>query len=382
MDIIDYKELRRTSVFFLLKPSMSMVLFLIVCFIALFLFFLWASIFRMDDIVKGKVLLRPENSISSVKCLVSGEIINKQYENEMYVKKGEVLFSLDTRSLDIQKQGFLVQKEILEEEILMNRILIDIIENDKNTEKEISKNSFSNAKKYLLQKEFYESSINRLNVEIHREEIKPESMKIRIDMENLLMEKKQKEIEYNAWKEQERFNALEENKALRIKKENVESSLMVIERNLKNSIVTAPITGRVKETIKINVGDFIIDGTEILKIIPQDSSKLKAEIYISSKDIPKVKIGNSCKIRFDKLPPSQYGQIETEISLIPSDCNIDGDSIYFVIEAIIDKPYLTMKKDSGKTIKLSSGVSAEARITTDRDIVLNMILRKLEFLNN
>ena len=41
-----------------------------------------------------------------------------------------------------------------------------------------------------------------------------------------------------------------------------------------------------------------------------------------------------------------------------------------------------MKKDSGKTIKLSSGVSAEARITTDRDIVLNMILRKLEFLNN
>ncbi|MCI7397964.1 MAG: HlyD family secretion protein [Spirochaetia bacterium] len=336
----------------------------------------------MDDIVKGKVLLRPENSISSVKCLVSGEIINKQYENEMYVKKGEVLFSLDTRSLDIQKQGFLVQKEILEEEILMNRILIDIIENDKNTEKEISKNSFSNAKKYLLQKEFYESSINRLNVEIHREEIKPESMKIRIDMENLLMEKKQKEIEYNAWKEQERFNALEENKALRIKKENVESSLMVIERNLKNSIVTAPITGRVKETIKINVGDFIIDGTEILKIIPQDSSKLKAEIYISSKDIPKVKIGNSCKIRFDKLPPSQYGQIETEISLIPSDCNIDGDSIYFVIEAIIDKPYLTMKKDSGKTIKLSSGVSAEARITTDRDIVLNMILRKLEFLNN
>lgn len=380
MYMIDYKKLKRSSVFFMLKPNSGMYLFLTICFLLFLLFIFWALIFPMDDIVKGKVLLRPENSISSVKSLVSGQVKEKYYENNKYVNKGDVIYTLDTNSLEVQKQSYIVQKEIVTENILINNALYKTIETGNNSEKVVYSHSYSNSQKYIYQRDYYEAEIERLNVEIHREEIKPELIKIRNDMENLLMEKKQKEIEYKTWKEQTKVTVLEERKMLRIQLENLESNLAILERSLKNSIVLAPISGRIKETRKVNIGDFIIEGDEILRIVPQNSDRLKAEIIISSKDVPKVKIGDPCKIRFERLPPSQYGQIETFVSLIPSDCNIDGDSVYFIVEAIIDKPYLTLKANKEKKIKLSPGISAEARISTDKNTVMNMILRKLEFI--
>lgn len=59
-------------------------------------------------------------------------------------------------------------------------------------------------------------------------------------------------------------------------------------------------------------------------------------------------VGNSVKIRFLGLPPSRYGQIETNISLIAN----------FI-----------------------PGITAEAKISTEKTTVMKMLLRKLDFIN-
>lgn len=72
--------------------------------------------------------------------------------------------------------------------------------------------------------------------------------------------------------------------------------------------------------------------------------------------------------------------IETSISLVPPDITVlqDGQTV-FVVEAEITKPYLQEK--NGQIAKLLPGISAEARIVIDRSSAMQMILRKLDFLN-
>lgn len=55
---------------------------------------------------------------------------------------------------------------------------------------------------------------------------------------------------------------------------------------------------------KLNTGDYIFAGEEILRIIPQNEEKLKAKIYIDPSYIARVKVGNPVKIKFQGLPPS------------------------------------------------------------------------------
>ena len=72
--------------------------------------------------------------------------------------------------------------------------------------------------------------------------------------------------------------------------------------------------------------------------------------------------------------------IETEVAIVPPDVTMtqSGQAV-FVVEVEITNPYLHTKH--GETAKLLPGISAEARIVTERSTAMQMILRKLDFIN-
>ena len=148
---------------------------------------------------------------------------------------------------------------------------------------------------------------------------------------------------------------------------------------MKNSMIYAPISGRITESLKLNIGDYILAGEEILKIVPESSSTLKAYLYIDPAYIARVKVGNPVKIKFPGLPPSRYGQLETQVSLVPPDVDISMGSPIFIAEAPILKDCLI--STDGQVAKLIPGITAEARIITEKSTMIKMILRKLDFIN-
>lgn len=131
---------------------------------------------------------------------------------------------------------------------------------------------------------------------------------------------------------------------------------------------------------KVNQGDYILAGEEIIKIVPEDNQALIAELYVDPSYVARIKVGNGVKIKFPGLPPSRYGQIETEVSLVPPDVSLspEGQPI-FIVEAKIKDPYLKTK--TGQTARLIPGITAEGRIITERSTVMQMVLRKLDFMN-
>ncbi|MDR0557191.1 MAG: HlyD family secretion protein [Treponema sp.] len=161
-------------------------------------------------------------------------------------------------------------------------------------------------------------------------------------------------------------------------KETLERHISDLERTIRNATIYAPISGKIKEVRQFNVRDYLLPGEEILTIIPTGTN-LKTELYVSPAYIAQVRIGDKVTLRFPGLPPSRFGKLDAEISLIPADyASYSGSEPIFIVEASIKEPWLTSAQ--GERIYLRSGIGAQGRIIIKQDTVIGMILKKLDFI--
>lgn len=374
-----FEDMEKTSVFFLLKPVNSVYGFIITICVSIITFIIWALFAQMDDVIKANVLLRPSSAVSTVKCVTSGQVYLKNFENDDLVQEGDFLFALDTTANMLELETYKEELKKNANDIYVNSVLSDTIKNG--VLPDILKNSdaYVKANIYLTEYNRYETSISDIENKLEREKNKPDSMIVPqniVDLENQL---NQNILLFENWKNSQKMNTIETKKTLQTQKNTIESHISELERFIKNSTIYAPISGRIAENTKINIGDYILAGEEILRIVPQNDKNIKADIYVDPSYIARVKIGNPVKIKFPGLPPSRYGMIETNVSIIPPDVNYNNGVPIFIVEADINTPYLSTK--NGQTAHLIPGITAEGRIVTDRSTVMQMVLRKLDFIN-
>lgn len=374
-----FQDMQKTSVFFMLKPANAVYGFIITVCVSIAAIITWAFFAPMDDVVKGTVLLRPCGAVSGVKCVTSGQIYSKNFQNDDEVSEGDLLFTLDTTVYKTELDGY--QKEFFKNknDTFINETFLETIESEQLPK--ISKNSdaYVKANSYITELHRYQAVISDVKTKLKREQNKPTSLKIPQNITDLQNQLNQNELAFESWKNGQKLAALDTKKALQSAKNSIESRITELERAIKNSTIYAPIGGRISEVTKLNTGDYIFAGEEILRIIPQNEEKLKAEIYIDPSYVARVKVGNPVKIKFPGLPPSRYGMAETETSIVPPDVTYVNGQPVFIAEAEIENPYLIAK--NGQTAKLIPGITAEARIITDKSTVMQMIMRKLDFIN-
>lgn len=374
-----FDNMKRTSAFFMLKPVNSIYGFIFFICFAIFAFVVWAIFAPMDDVVTSSILLRPSEPVSSVKCVTSGQLVVIEYENDQLVEKGDLLFSLDSSVYKTELEAYLKEKSKIQNDIYVNNVFLETIKTETLSETNIFSNAYVTASGYLTELNRYKAIIEDIRTKLEREEKKPESLKIPQNIQDYSNQLSQNELMFESWKNSQKTQALESEKQLQSLKNSIESHIKELERNITNSTIVAPITGRIAETKKINTDDYLLAGEEVLRIIPQNDKNLKADIYIDPSYIARIKVGNPVKIKFPGLPPSRYGMIETEIVIVPPDATFMNGGTVFIAEAEIRDPYLYTKK--GQSAKLIPGIAAEGRIITDRSTVMQMVLRKLDFLN-
>lgn len=374
-----FDDMQKTSVFFMLKPAKVVYAFIITVCVSIAAILAWAVFAPMDDVVKGTVLLRPCGAVSSIKCITSGQIYSKNFQNDDEVSVGDLLFTLDTTVYQTELETY--KKEFLknQNDIFINEIVLQTIESEQLPQTSKNSAAYVKANSYITELHRYQTIISDVKTKLEREQNKPVSLKIPLNITDLQNQLNQNELAFESWKNGQKLAALDTEKALQSAKNSIVSRITELERAIKNSTIYAPISGRISEVTKLNTGDYIFAGEEILRIIPQNEEKLKAEIYIDPSYIARVKVGNPVKIKFQGLPPSRYGMIETEISIVPPDVTYVNGQPVFIAEAQINSPYLIAK--NGQTAKLIPGITAEGRIVTDRSTVMQIILRKLDFMN-
>ena len=379
MQLKTFEEMKKTSAFFMLKPVNAIYTFIITVCAVILAILIWAIFSPMDDVVKATVLLRPSQAVSSVKFVTSGELSVKNFENDNFVKSGDLLFSLDTTVFESELEAYQTELKKCEDEIFIYKTLLQTIKTNEYPALQETENAYLKSAAYLLEKERYETILKDAKIKLKREEEAPEMLKVMQVIEDLQNELKQTELSYKTWLHTQFINANDTLKQLQTSKRTIETNITELKRAIKNSTIYAPISGRITETKKVNQGDYILAGEEIIKIVPEDNQALIAELYVDPSYVARIKVGNGVKIKFPGLPPSRYGQIETEVSLVPPDVSLspDGQPI-FIVEAKIKDPYLKTK--TGQTARLIPGITAEGRIITERSTVMQMVLRKLDFI--
>lgn len=375
-----FDDMKKTSAFFMLKPVNAIYGFIVTVCLAIVAVIIWACLAPMDDVVKASVLLRPSQAVSSIKCVTSGELSVKNFENDDIVQEGDLLFSLDTTALKTELESYrLAQKKNLEN-LHVYKILAETISSSKLETGEDDIDAYLKSKSYLLEKSRYETMVEDARVKYEREKDAPAGLRVPQTIADLENQYRQTKLSYETWLSNQSIQTNEKVSSLETERKSYESRISELERAIKNSTIYAPISGRISEVTKFNSGDYILAGEEVLKIVPQENEALRADIYVDPSYVARVKVGNPVKIKFPGLAPSRYGMVETEVSLVPPDVTLTATGqAAFVVEAVIVNPYLRTKQ--GQTARLLPGITAEARIVTERSTAMQMVLRKLDFIN-
>ncbi|MEJ8552736.1 HlyD family efflux transporter periplasmic adaptor subunit [Tepidibacter sp. Z1-5] len=95
-DISDSKEILEA------KPFPFIQIFIYIILISLLGFLVWSYFGEIDEVVKAKGVVRPNSKISTIKNVASGEVTILNMKEGKKVKKGDILYTLDTKNLDFK----------------------------------------------------------------------------------------------------------------------------------------------------------------------------------------------------------------------------------------------------------------------------------------
>lgn len=278
-----------------------------------------------------------------------------------------------------------IQRIIKEKEInildLENRICGS---SDKETLLKLNEEDRENALKklYLTERqnmtdlrEKISETINTLQLTIKLGEIQLDSiLNNKEDNSNVMMD-------VERMKSREIVNTDEHIKSLAENIKTIEQHIKKVELDITNSMVRANIDGTVDVLYEMLPGDFVASGQEVLKIIPDNDTAYKMQIFVSNQDIGELNVGDTVKYNFAALPSREYGEMRGSIVNISKDALLNeatGQSFY-VVEATI--PGTKLIGSNGKQGEIKNGMLCEASIITKQKSFLRYFLEKIDLLD-
>lgn len=167
------------------------------------------------------------------------------------------------------------------------------------------------------------------------------------------------------------------------KKQELQANINKLKVQLSNAIVKASKSGVVNSNVELVIGDELSSSTEVMTIIPENNSKYKANIYVSNKDIGKLREGMNIKFNIYALPQSEYGYLKGKITNISKDYKVDSSSNsgYYLVEAKVDNKILYNSQGNKGVLKV--GMTCQAQMITEKKRILTYILEKINlWVNN
>jgi multidrug resistance efflux pump len=162
--------------------------------------------------------------------------------------------------------------------------------------------------------------------------------------------------------------------------ESLEKDYNKINITIDECYVRAPIDGVLNIKKEISKRDLVMSGEEIASIVPYNNDIFKIQVYVSNKDISKIKEGGEIKYHFFALPYKEYGELTGTIVKIGNDIITDKsqnsqESFYFV-EADIENRTLYSYK--GVPAEIKTGMQCEAYATIRTKKLLYYFLEKIK----
>jgi multidrug efflux pump subunit AcrA (membrane-fusion protein) len=340
----------------------------------------WSWFGRMDVVVRANALIRPTGDISTVKNAVGGQVALKTFSKGRRVAKGELLFKIDATPFDVELRNSetrLARVEARRRELALYSGALDAGENI------VPKGeaaAFARALVYFSDVERLDLAHTKAQEAWQKEKSLPSSMTLPQKLRDLEFEERRTRIDSEGYEAQARLKLREDLEATEQEFEGLGKRVAELRSLIRDCEVRSPIAGVVEELMKLNSGDHLFVGEELLRIVPEGEGGLNLELRVDARDIAGIREGMRVSLRFPGLPPSKYGTLEGRIDRVPADAGAEtGTSLFYSLDASLAKSYLESR--AGERVLLKPGMSADARIIVKSERILQLILEKLDFLS-
>lgn len=166
------------------------------------------------------------------------------------------------------------------------------------------------------------------------------------------------------------------------KKVELMAAIEKLDSQIEDTTVKATKSGVINSNTELVKGDTLSAGATVMTIIPDNEGSFKANIYVSNKDIGKLKEGMKVKFNVYALPNREYGYLTGCVTKISKDLKVDEKNArgYYLVEAAINSKSLYDSK--GKVAALKAGMSCQAQMITENKRILKFVLEKMNFLSD
>lgn len=165
------------------------------------------------------------------------------------------------------------------------------------------------------------------------------------------------------------------------KKQELDAGILEVENGKLNTIVKAPISGVVNLSNELVEGNYLLNGTTVMTIIPQEEDSFLVKSYINNQDIAKIQPDMEVKYEVAAYPSSEYGTMTGNVEFVSADlkANSQDGSAYYVVETSIDDTNLYNK--TGEKLDLKVGMYCETKIIVEQKSVLRFLLEKIHLVD-
>lgn len=379
MKSLDYSELKNTYSFFSNKPARAIYAFIVIVVLIILASVSWCIFGSLDDTVKATTLLRPYDKVSTVRTKYTARIKEVLYENGEHVNQGDVLLVLDSTEAEAELKKQMSSLKLYEKEQEVSSALLVTIENEDLPTDVMDIEILSKAQAYLSELSQLRSEAEEARVLYERELGKPQMFTTSQSIEDCYSHYNKAKLKLDTFISDSRYQASLSFDNSRTQIVQINETISTLVDQIESSVLRAPISGTVKSVSPVLENENLFSQESVLQIIPDSGKSLKAEIYVTTADIGRVKEGNRVRIKLEGLSPARFGYVEGVVTLVPPDYTFTGtEEPMFVVEAQIDN--LIMSTKTGEEVSLKSGLKGEARVVIGREKAYVMLLRKLDFL--
>lgn len=356
----------------------------------LFVFFLWAYFFKIDEVSKGEGKVIPSSKEQTIQSMDGGILSSIRVKEGDIVKPEEVIATLDQiRTTSNLQETFakyhaaLATQARLYSEVNHTPLkfpkelneLPDLIQAETNLHQSRVQNYQASLKNIADSRLLLESQLT-IN-----KRLADEGAASRVDVINLerqIVDLNMKEADL-----QNQFVVQARQEFTRIKAEVEALAPVIVGRKdmVEKSNIKSPVYGIVKDIQVTTVGGVIPPNGTLMNIVPLDD-KLLIEAQISPRDVAFIRPDQNAQVKITAYDYSIYGTLAGKVVTISPDTikdEVKPDMVYYRVYIRTDKDHLVTS--SGVKHYITPGMVATVDIKTGQKTILQYLMKPFNKVN-